>query len=100
MVEQVNIKPIIGVEILTDTQRAILLAEDRAGYRNLCRITTARNLDINFDLIQHLESTTKVLSTSVLSKYSQNSCEKSFIKTICSQVLKFRLKLSGRRRIK
>lgn len=57
--EQVNIKPIIGVEILTNTQRAILLTEDSAGYKNLCRITTARNLDINFDLIQQLREHNK-----------------------------------------
>ena len=52
--KKVDVKPIIGVEILTDTQRAILLAEDRAGYKNLCRITTVRNLDADFDLIQQL----------------------------------------------
>jgi DNA polymerase III alpha subunit len=49
-----GIRPIIGVEILTDSQRAILLAEDRAGYKNLCRITTARNLDVNFGLAEQL----------------------------------------------
>ena len=53
--EQVNIKPILGAEILTDSQRAILLAENRVGYRNLCRITTARNLCPNFDLIEQLK---------------------------------------------
>ncbi len=53
--EQVDIKPIVGVRILTDTQRAILLAEDRAGYKNLCRITTARNLNEAFDLIEQLK---------------------------------------------
>jgi len=53
--EQVNSKPILGVEILTDSQRAILLAENRAGYRNLCRITTARNLCPHFDLIEQLK---------------------------------------------
>jgi DNA polymerase III alpha subunit len=52
---QANIKPILGVEILTDSQRAILLAEDRAGYKNLCRITTARNLRPRFDLIEQLK---------------------------------------------
>ena len=53
--EQVNIRPILGVEILTGKQRAILLVENRAGYRNLCRITTARNLCPSFDLIEQLE---------------------------------------------
>jgi DNA polymerase III alpha subunit len=57
--EQANIKPIIGVEILTDSKKAVLLAEDRAGYKNICRITTARNLDENFDLIGQLKSNSK-----------------------------------------
>jgi DNA polymerase III alpha subunit len=47
--------PILGVEILTERQRAILLAEDDRGYGNLCRITTARNLLANFDLIEELQ---------------------------------------------
>jgi DNA polymerase III alpha subunit len=52
---QVKIKPVLGVEILTDSQRAVLLAENRAGYKNLCRIITARNLCPNFDLIEQLK---------------------------------------------
>ncbi|MBN1508115.1 MAG: DNA polymerase III subunit alpha [Sedimentisphaerales bacterium] len=51
-----DIRPIVGVEILTDSQRAILLAEDRIGYGNLCRITTARNLDSRFDLVEQLRA--------------------------------------------
>lgn len=53
--EQVGIPPIIGVEILTARQRAILLVENRRGYENLCRITTARNLDSHFDLAEQLQ---------------------------------------------
>jgi DNA polymerase III alpha subunit len=49
-----GVRPILGVEILTETQRAILLAENRRGYENLCRITTARNLDPRFDLVEQL----------------------------------------------
>jgi len=56
---QANIKPILGVEILTDSQRAVLLAEDRAGYKNLCRITTARNLCSRFDLIEQVKCNNK-----------------------------------------
>jgi len=51
-----DIRPVIGVEILTDSERAILLAEDRIGYGNLCRITTARNLDSRFDLVEQLRA--------------------------------------------
>jgi len=54
--EQAGIKPIIGVEILTDGQSVTLLAEDRCGYTNLCRITTARNLHPDFDLIGQLKN--------------------------------------------
>jgi len=53
---ETDVVPIIGVEILTDSQWAILLAEDRIGYGNLCRITTARNLDSRFDLIEQLRA--------------------------------------------
>jgi len=53
--EQLNIKPVIGAEILTDTKRAVLLAENRTGYKNICRIITARNLDKNFCLTEQLK---------------------------------------------
>jgi len=53
--ESTNVRPILGVEILTETQRAVLLAENRHGYENLCRITTARNLDPGFDLVGQLK---------------------------------------------
>ena len=50
-----SVLPIVGVEILTDRHRAILLAEDDRGYGNLCRITTARNLMPGFDLVEQLK---------------------------------------------
>ncbi len=53
--EGTDVRPILGVEILTETQQAILLAENRGGYENLCRITTARNLDPDFDLVEQLK---------------------------------------------
>lgn len=52
--EPMGVQPIVGVEILTDRQRAVLLAEDARGYGNLCRITTARNLMGDFDLVEQL----------------------------------------------
>jgi len=51
-----DVRPILGVEILTQNQRAILLAENERGYRNLCRITTARHLDPAFDLVEQIEA--------------------------------------------
>jgi len=52
--EPAGIRPIVGVEILTGGRRAVLLAEDSLGYGNLCRITTARNLACDFDLVEQL----------------------------------------------
>lgn len=52
----VEVQPIVGVEILTERQRAILLAENRTGYGNLCRIITACHLDVDFDLREQLQS--------------------------------------------
>jgi len=51
---KVDVRPILGVEILTENQNAILLAESLQGYRNLCRITTARNLEADFDLVEQV----------------------------------------------
>lgn len=56
-----DIRPIIGVDILTETNRAVILAENTDGYKNLCRITTARNLDSDFDLIKQLFDNNKGL---------------------------------------
>ena len=50
-----DVQPVVGVEIVTDRQRAILLAEDERGYRNLCRVITARNLRADFDLVEQLQ---------------------------------------------
>jgi len=55
-VDLYDVRPILGVEILTQNQRVILLAENERGYRNLCRITTARHLDPAFDLVEQIEA--------------------------------------------
>ena len=52
--QKTDVRPIVGVEILTHRQRAVLLAENQRGYENLCRITTGRNLDPHFDLVEEL----------------------------------------------
>ncbi|MEM2983298.1 MAG: PHP domain-containing protein, partial [Candidatus Bathyarchaeia archaeon] len=69
-----GIKPILGVEILEKrpllkgsshrknrgraisglSQRAVLLAKNRRGYTNLCRIVTERHLSDRFDLVETL----------------------------------------------
>ncbi len=53
--QSVDVQPIVGVEILTESQRAILLAENRAGYENLCRIVSACNLQTDFNLVAQLQ---------------------------------------------
>ena len=49
-----GIKPILGAEITSAGEQATLLARDRAGYANLCRIITERNLDESFVLADAL----------------------------------------------
>lgn len=50
-----GIKPIIGACIEADGERAVFLAKDEAGYRNLCRLVTARQLDDAFSLADAAE---------------------------------------------
>ncbi|MCK4375751.1 MAG: DNA polymerase III subunit alpha, partial [Candidatus Brocadiae bacterium] len=41
---QAGVKPIIGAEIVCGAEQCVLLAADRRGYANLCRIVTERRL--------------------------------------------------------
>ena len=47
-----GLAPILGAELLTDTEQLTLLVENEAGYRSLCRLISARNLDPDFQLIE------------------------------------------------
>jgi len=49
-----GVKPIIGARIEAGPHRAVLLAKNAKGYRNLCRIVTARRLEDGFDLAEAL----------------------------------------------
>ena len=40
---EMGIRPIIGAEVVTEDERAVLLVKDRQGYANLCRILTDRH---------------------------------------------------------
>ncbi|MDH7598879.1 MAG: PHP domain-containing protein [Sedimentisphaerales bacterium] len=51
-----GIVPILGAEVVWAGRSVILIIEDRIGYRNLCKILTARHMDPSFDLIGHLEA--------------------------------------------
>jgi DNA polymerase III alpha subunit len=53
--QQVGLNPLVGVEILTKNYSTVLLAQNRKGYKNLCRITTSRNLNPQFDIAQELQ---------------------------------------------
>ncbi len=41
---QAGVKPVIGAEIVHGAEQCVLLAADRRGYANLCRIVTERKL--------------------------------------------------------
>ena len=44
---ELGIKPILGAEIECASGNAVCLASDRKGYANLCRVITARQLDLS-----------------------------------------------------
>src|ERR1022692_1804170 len=48
---ETGLKPILGVELVHDAHRAVLLAKTPAGYANLCRVLSARHCDDSFDFI-------------------------------------------------
>jgi len=50
LAREAGIKPVIGAEITSGRHRAVLLARDLAGYSNLCKIITRRNLQEGFSL--------------------------------------------------
>jgi DNA polymerase III alpha subunit len=49
-----GMRAILGVQILTDSDDVILIAENEAGYHNLCRIVSSRNICKHFDLASEL----------------------------------------------
>ncbi|MBN1225533.1 MAG: PHP domain-containing protein, partial [Deltaproteobacteria bacterium] len=59
--EKYNIQPIVGSEIVTKDNRAILLVKDGFGYANICRIISDRNCDQGFNLIKSLKKRAKGL---------------------------------------
>ncbi len=51
---QADLIPILGVEILTDTERVTLLAQNTTGYHHLCCLVSAQQLDTEFDFLEQL----------------------------------------------
>jgi error-prone DNA polymerase len=52
---EVGVRPIVGVEVVTPEERAVLLVKDRNGYTSLCRILTRRHCAETFVLSRDLE---------------------------------------------
>jgi hypothetical protein len=49
---EMGIKPVIGAEIEWNGASVVCLTRNLEGYRNLCRLLTARDLQEDFDLVQ------------------------------------------------
>jgi len=49
-----QIKPIIGAELKTEKQRAIIVVKNNKGYRQLCKCLTARHNDEKFNISGYL----------------------------------------------
>ncbi|SPD71836.1 DNA polymerase III, alpha subunit (fragment) [uncultured Desulfobacterium sp.] len=49
---EMGIEPIVGSELLSGNNRAVLLVKNRYGYENLSRIISDRHCDQDFDLIR------------------------------------------------
>jgi error-prone DNA polymerase len=52
--EEAGVRPIVGAEVATFDERAVLLVQSAEGYANLCRILTRRHCDDNFVLSRAL----------------------------------------------
>ena len=79
-----RIHPIVGSEILTKDNRAVLLVKDKSGYANLCRIISDRNCDQGFDLIKSLKKSAKGLiiisdDINLLKSLKRERCQDLFV---------------------
>ena len=54
LAREAGVKPVIGAEVTWNAGRAVLLARNRVGYSNLCRILTRRNLEDTFSFVNCL----------------------------------------------
>ncbi|MBN1547289.1 MAG: DNA polymerase III subunit alpha, partial [Syntrophaceae bacterium] len=52
--EETGIRPIVGAEVVTSEEHAILLVKSQTGYGHLCRILTNRHCNEDFDLAEDL----------------------------------------------
>jgi DNA polymerase III alpha subunit len=51
-----GLRPIVGAELLTDGERAVVLARNREGYATLCRLISSRHLEPGFSLSRALQA--------------------------------------------
>ncbi|MEZ4599125.1 MAG: DNA polymerase III subunit alpha [Syntrophotaleaceae bacterium] len=58
---EAGIAPLVGAEAVSGGRRALLLARNREGYANLCRLLSALHTDDPFDLCQALAARRKGL---------------------------------------
>ena len=49
-----DLTPLVGAEVKSQTETAVLLAKSRQGYAGICRIICARHLQPEFSLLQWL----------------------------------------------
>ena len=54
--KEMDIEPIVGSEIISNRQRAILLVKNKPGYANLCNIISDCHCNHDFDLVRHLRT--------------------------------------------
>ncbi|MBN2030433.1 DNA polymerase III subunit alpha [bacterium] len=52
--EETGLRPIIGAEVVTPEERAVLLVKNKEGYVNLCRILTRKHCEETFMLSRDL----------------------------------------------
>ncbi len=52
--KRTGIIPLVGSELISGRQRALLLVRNQVGYRNLCQLISSLHNDSDFDLAGHL----------------------------------------------
>ena len=51
-----GLRPVVGAELRTGSERAVVLARNREGYATVCRLISRRHLDPGFDLCRALQA--------------------------------------------
>jgi len=59
--KETGVRPIIGAEITTENERAVLLVKNPQGYARLCEILTQRHIEEDFSLSEELARSSRGL---------------------------------------